>query len=179
MEIPQDIKEMLEPGERILWSDKPSRIPFILKNSGFSILGIPLLAFPLIALKPILPKAASEPLILLFLTFWYAILGLIFFGAPIYALLTWKNVFYVLTDRRILVRKGLIGIDYDVLRLDTIQQVNIDVGLWDRIYRTGTLTIQAIGVTPLRLYCIKNPRKIQVTINKAIEASRRSSSQQP
>jgi len=94
----------------------------------------------------------------------------VFFGAPIYAILVWKNIFYVLTDRRIVVRKGLIGIDYDVLGLDMIRQVNINVGLWDKIYRTGTLTIQAIGVTPLKLYCIRNPREIQATINKAIKS---------
>ena len=173
MEIPQDLKEMLELGERILWYDKPHRTPFILKNAGFSILGIPLLAFPIVMLGSSFPKVILEPPVLLFFSFWYGIIVFVFFGAPIYAILVWKNIFYVLTDRRIVVRKGLIGIDYDVLGLDMIRQVNINVGLWDKIYRTGTLTIQAIGVTPLKLYCIRNPREIQATINKAIKASRR------
>ncbi|RLE63155.1 MAG: hypothetical protein DRJ47_09720 [Thermoprotei archaeon] len=117
------------------------------------------------------PPTASA--ILLFFCFWYGIGILVFFAVSIYAILVWKNMFYLLTDRRIMVRRGLIGIDYDVLGLDMIQQVNTEVGFWDKMYGTGTLTIQAMGVTPLKLHCVKNPREVQATISKAIRASRR------
>mgnify|MGYP000132519334 CR=1 FL=1 len=173
MEIPQDLKEVLEPGERILWSGKPSRIPFTLKSAWFSLLGLPLLAFPLILLRPVLLKVILDPPVLLFLIFWYGILGFVFLGAPIYALLVWRNMFYVLTDKRVVVRKGLVGIDYDILGLDMIQQVNVEVGFWDKLYQTGSLVLQAIGVTPLKLYCVRDPRKVQAIISKAIEAKRK------
>jgi len=55
----------------------------------------------------------------------------------------------------------LIGIDYDILDLENVQQVNVDVGFWDRLYGTGTIIIQSIGVTPVRLNNVEKPRLVQ------------------
>ncbi|WFO75754.1 PH domain-containing protein [Desulfurococcaceae archaeon MEX13E-LK6-19] len=167
MEIPQDIKEMLEPDEKILWCDKPLRAPFVRRSIGLVFIGIPWLVFPLIIIGMASTKFLFEPPVLLFLIFWYGILGFIFFWTPIYSSLVWKNIYYVLTNKRIIIRKGLVGIDYDVLNLDAIQQVNVNVGFWDRKYGTGTLTIQAIGVRPITLYAVKEPRKVYEIINRA------------
>jgi len=174
MEIPQDVREMLEPDERILWCGKPLRTPFMLRRIGFIFIGIPWLIFPLIILGATSMKILSEPPVLLFFVFWYGILGFIFFGTPIYSSLVWKNIYYVLTNKRIIIRKGLVGIDYDTLNLDLIQQVNVNVGFWDKKYGTGTLTIQAIGVRPIILYAVKDPRKVYEIINKATRARKHS-----
>lgn len=50
---------------------------------------------------------------------------------PLYDYIAWKNIWYVLTNKRIIVRKGVIGIDYDMLELENIQQVNVNV----RVFR--------------------------------------------
>jgi len=145
MEVPWDVREMLEPNERVLWCGKPLRSPFVLKRIGLAFIAIPWLIIPLIVIGTISPRALFELPILIFFTFWYGILGLIVFGTPVYSFLVWKNIYYILTNKRIIVRKGLVGIDYDILSLDSIRQVNVNVGFWDRKYGTGTLVIQAIG----------------------------------
>lgn len=38
-----------------------------------------------------------------------------------------------MTDKRVIVRKGLEGIDYEILELVNMQQVNVDVELWDKM----------------------------------------------
>ncbi|HFC49354.1 MAG TPA: PH domain-containing protein [Thermofilum sp.] len=50
-----------------------------------------------------------------------------------HSFLIWKNVSYVVTDKRVIVRKGLEGIDYEILELVNMQQVNVDVELWDKM----------------------------------------------
>ncbi len=174
MEVPQDIREMLEPGERILWCDKPMRTPFVRKSIGLVFIGIPWLIFPLIIIEMTSIKILFEPPILLFFIFWYGILGFIFFGTPIYSSLAWKNIYYVLTNKRIIIRKGLVGIDYDILSLDAVQQVNVNVGFWDRKYGTGTLIIQAMGVRPITLHAVKDPRKVYEIINRAAKSRKQS-----
>ncbi len=50
----------------------------------------------------------------------------------------------------------------------------MNVGFWDRRYGTGTLTIQAMGVKPITLYAVKEPRKVYEMINKAVKDKKQS-----
>ncbi len=168
MEIPQDIREALEPDESVVWSDKPLKAPFVLKGIVFALIGIPWFVLPLIIIMQASPKILLNPAVLLFMAFWYGVSVLVFFGTPLYSLLVWKNIHYVLTDRRLIVRKGLVGIDYDTLNLDLVQQVNLNVGFWDKKYGTGTLIIQATGVRPVTLYAVREPRKVYEIINRIV-----------
>ncbi len=175
VELPRDVVEMLEPGEEVLWSGKPVKTPFVVKGLVVNIFTIPFILFPVFIFMNV-PKLLLEPMVLAFFALWWGMLGLISFGNPIYSFFVWKNIFYIITNKRIIVRKGLIGIDYDVLDLDHVQQVNVDVGFWDKIYETGTLTVQAIGVKPIILYCVENPQKVQAILRKAVEFRRRGTS---
>lgn len=61
-----------------------------------------------------------------------------------------------------------MGIDYDTLNLDLVQQVNLNVGFWDKKYGIGTLIIQATGVRPITLYAVREPRKVYEIINRIV-----------
>lgn len=127
---------------------------------------IPTLALSLTSLEIVF-----NPIILLFFLFWYGILSLIAV-APFYDFLVWKNIWYVLTSKGIIVRKGLIGIDYDFLNLENIQQVNVNVSLLDKKYNTGSIVLQSVGVKPLILWAVENPYKVQEIIREAIEEAK-------
>jgi uncharacterized membrane protein YdbT with pleckstrin-like domain len=88
----------------------------------------------------------------------------------IHPLLVWRNIYYLITDRRILVRKGIFGIDYDILDMEYVEQVNINRGVWDRIFGSGTIIVQAIGVSSLMLYNVPAPIKIQRVIRERISS---------
>lgn len=170
LNVPQDLREVLEKDEKILWVAKPRRAAFVLKSAGSLIIALPFLLMP-IFLFGMAGPAITHPFVILFLVFWYGAISLMAF-APLYSLLVWKNVWYVLTDKRVIVRKGLIGIDYDFLELENIQQVNVDVGLWDKVYGTGSIVLQAIGVSPVTLSTVEEPYKAQKEIRKAVEEAR-------
>ncbi|HDJ97520.1 MAG TPA: PH domain-containing protein [Thermofilum sp.] len=170
--FPRDVREMLEPGERVLWAGKPARKPFVLKTLPVVVLLLPFLAAPLLIFA-VAGDAFFHPFVLLFFVFWYGVLGVAALS-PLYSFLVWKNVFYVVTDRRVIVRRGLVGIDYDVLELVNVQQVNVDVGIWDKMCGTGTITLQSVGVSPLRLENVEEPRRVQKIIMRAAAALRES-----
>ena len=159
MEIPQDLVEILEPSESVVWSGKPLKAPFVLKGMLFTLIGIPWFVLPLVIIMKTSPMILLNPVVLLFFAFWYGVSILVFFGSPLYSLLVWKNMYYLLTDRRLIVRKGLVGIDYDTLNLDLIQQVNLNIGFWDRKYGTGTLVIQATGGSTNNAVCRKGTQE--------------------
>ncbi|MBQ9480635.1 MAG: PH domain-containing protein [Clostridia bacterium] len=63
------------------------------------------------------------------------------------ASLHYKNVFYAYTNKRILIRSGLIGVDYKSLNLEMIGAVNVNVSVIDKLLRknTGTITFGSMA----------------------------------
>ncbi|PXX66349.1 PH (Pleckstrin Homology) domain-containing protein [Nocardia tenerifensis] len=66
--------------------------------------------------------------------------------API---LSWKSTHFIITDRRVLVRQGVLthtGIDIPMSRISSVQFRH---GLFDRMLGTGTLIIESSSSEPL------------------------------
>ena len=170
--IPDDLAKLIVKDERIIWVGRPVFKPFILKNIAglivpiiFSIIPIPFIQQ--MFYSPISSSMFFFPII--FLSLWYGTLGVIMFSFSLYPILLWKNLYYILTDRRIIVRKGVVGIDYDILNLEYVQQVNMDRGIWDRIYGTGTIIVQAIGVKPIEMRSIPDPFRSIDILKKTVD----------
>lgn len=58
------------------------------------------------------------------------------------AILHYKNVFYAYTNKRVIIRSGIFGVDFQTLDMGMIGAVNVHVSLVDKILmkNTGTLT---------------------------------------
>lgn len=167
--FPEDLRSLFSEGERVIWLGRAELKPFILRRLPGAILPLAFILMPL-TIFPDVSAFPSQPFLALFFTFWFGISGLMVFYSSLYPLLLWRNLYYVLTDRRIIVRKGVVGIDYDILNLEQIQEINIDRGIWDKIYGTGSIVIQAIGVSPIRVDSVGEPFKIQGLMTKAVRA---------
>lgn len=64
-------------------------------------------------------------------------------------LIRWKTTHFIITNRRVLVREGVLthtGRDIPMSRISSVQFRN---GLWDRFMRTGTLIIDSSSQEPL------------------------------
>lgn len=78
----------------------------------------------------------------------------------IWPFLNWWTTHFVITDRRVMFRHGLItrsGIDIPLARVNSVEFRH---GLLDRMLRTGTLIIESASQDPLEFYDI--PRVEQV-----------------
>lgn len=60
-------------------------------------------------------------------------------------LLSWKTSHYVFTDRRVLIRRGIVTHTGRDISLQRITDVGFKQTLWDRMVGAGTLTIEAAG----------------------------------
>ena len=76
-----------------------------------------------------------------------------------------KNLEYAITDKRIIIRSGVVGIDFKFLNYTEIDSVNIKVGIIDRMFKVGDIYINA-SVNSAVLWDIDNPYKIGRALQK-------------
>jgi uncharacterized membrane protein YdbT with pleckstrin-like domain len=83
----------------------------------------------------------------------------------------WRSTHYVITTRRVLIRRGVfkhVGRD---ITLGRISDVAYEQSLWDRIFRSGTLHIESAGENGQEtLVNIPRANDVQQTLNRLIEA---------
>jgi uncharacterized membrane protein YdbT with pleckstrin-like domain len=60
-------------------------------------------------------------------------------------LLSWATSHYVITDRRVLIRRGVITHTGRDISLQRLTDVAFKQNLWDRIVTAGTLTLESAG----------------------------------
>jgi uncharacterized membrane protein YdbT with pleckstrin-like domain len=87
---------------------------------------------------------------------WLVIIGWL----TIWPFLNWWTTHFVITDRRVMFRHGLLtrtGIDIPLARINSVEFRH---GLLDRMVRTGTLIIESASQDPLEFHDI--PRVEQV-----------------
>ena len=103
----------------------------------------------------------------------------------LYARAYYKNRFYAYSDRRIIIRGGVIGIDYKCLRFKDITATVVRVSPLDRMLKTNTgsvefgspgsqLGTQANGTSnPYVFQHIEKPYEVLKEINELIEEVRK------
>ena len=167
---PEDMRRLLEPGERILWAGKPAR-EVIVKQSATSLLILSACIAFLLAVARFIPRATGGKPSLLFIAvmIFAIILGLL----GICPLLEYKNLYYVITDRRLIVRRGAVGVDYDFLNLGHVQQISLDRGYWDVKHNTGTITVKSAELAPITLAAVRDPHAVYRVLAEAVEEARR------
>jgi uncharacterized membrane protein YdbT with pleckstrin-like domain len=99
---------------------------------------------------------AKRVVLLVILAVWLVVVGWL----TLWPFLNWLTTHFVITDRRVMFRHGLItrsGIDIPLARINSVEFRH---GLLDRVVRTGTLIIESASQDPLEFHDI--PRVEQV-----------------
>ena len=74
--------------------------------------------------------------------------------------LAWRSTHFVITDRRVMYRHGVLtrsGIDIPLARINSVEFRH---GLLDRVVRTGTLIIESASQDPLEFYDIPRVERV-------------------
>ena len=76
--------------------------------------------------------------LLLPIGFWIVCMLIVWLFASIY----YKNLYYAYSNKRIIIRSGIFGVDYRTLDMSMVGAVNVSVSLLDKILKknTGTLS---------------------------------------
>jgi len=110
-----------------------------------------------------IPLVQSVTIILLVLIF-------VMFLWIIWDLLSWKYTSYIITNTKIISKKGIIRKKRSSIHFDRIQNIGVSQGITERIIASGDIEIYSgHDFTTMRLYDVPNPDEVEDLINRAIE----------
>lgn len=132
-----DFESIKDDQEQILWSGKPKFIPFILTGI---LGGLVTTGFALVWVYAAMNWTKNGDNIM---SNYFWLFGLIPVAAVLFAFLrkvfSFSNTAYSYSDKRVMMRSGVIGIDFKTIDYDKISDIEVTVSLIERIYNVGTI----------------------------------------
>lgn len=131
------IDKILDKDEKVFWEGKPKFWPFFIGSFFISMFGLLFLVSGSLIL--ISGLRGGNILVILFPYFW---IGLAMtFGPPLYSYLVYKNIYYAITNKRVIFQKGLIGIDFEIVDFDKITNAEVNVNILAQLFGGGSGSI--------------------------------------
>ena len=101
----------------------------------------------------------------LFWIHFIILMAITLFTLPIFYARGYKNSYYAYTNKRIIVRSGIIGVDYHSLGYQDITAASVNVGLLDKGSNTGTVCFKS-PTTSITLYYVEKPYDLMKEIKE-------------
>ena len=168
----KNIEDVIGSDEQILWRGKPKKRAYLI-NAFTKMLPIALiwLIFDggFIGLMIGTMDEIPAPVKIFMAVFF------LFHLAPVWIWLSHvltanrqhENLEYAFTQKRIIIKSGIIGIDFKNIYYSEIDSVNLRVGLVDRIEKVGDIYIKSIGGANV-LYDLENPYTLTEKLQKIV-----------
>ncbi len=138
----------LVEGENLIWKGKPKKKCFILSNI-FTMLpfALPWLIFDVFFIVAFMTNMDDEmkkmiPFFVIFFAFHLMPVWM-WLSSILTANRRWKNTEYYITDKRIIIKNGLVSGNYETVYYKDIETVNIHVGITDKMFGVGDLMINS------------------------------------
>ena len=168
-------KNVTHPGERVLYETRPK----LVINMKSMFIKLVILILLLHFFGPIVSAAASlqsylvnfvqVPLVEA-VTVLFLLIILVLLLWIIWDVLSWRAILYILTDRRVMVKRGLIRKERVYMHYNKIQDISASQSLAERILRSGDIEIfGGHERTTLILENIPDPGKVEDMLNRLIE----------
>lgn len=172
-----NIERQLMPDESIIWSGKPKKSAFII-NSAVKMMPVALiwLAFDGFFILNFLGTGEQMGGMGIFLVVFF-----LFHLMPVWIWLKdvitansrWKNTEYAVTDKRIVMRNGLIGYQYESIYYTDISHVSLRVGAIDRMLGVGDIAVVVDTNTGNNTKCpmildIEDPQRVFAIVQRTV-----------
>lgn len=174
--LPQQFLVVKDNDENFIWVGEPMFFPFLCTGIPFLIIGLLWGAFDYFGFIQHMGKMKNGPppgfiipfFALHLFPFWASILNVL------RLILVHKNTFYTITNKRVMMRSGFWGIDFNSIDYDKISDIQITVNPIENMLGVGTIRISA-GKTsnkgnPLTddFIAVHNPYEVFKTIKKVM-----------
>lgn len=182
------LDKLLNADERVLWSGKPVRKAFILPGLVSIPVGFIFLGFAIFMMWTTALAGAPGAFSLFGLLFVLVGIG-VAFGPFLFQLLRYRNTEYMITDKRIITQTGAIGLDTRFVDFEKVQEVYVQIGVFDRLFGTGSVFAMTAGFSGFvprggygyggfagsrpSLAALKEPYEVQKLLQEAIERSKK------
>lgn len=157
----RELDKVLDKNEKILWEGKPQFWPFLFsRSSPLVTVGVLWSGIMLIITLNALADPGPLKYIIFFMPhFWIGLV--LIFGPLLYNALVYKHTYYAITDKRIIIQKGWIGRDFDIIDFDQITNAEVNVGVFDKAFggsNTGSILVSTAGsFTNIRSGAVPKP----------------------
>ncbi len=152
----------LSEGESIEWMGRPSLFtiaPQVIAGAGVGVGGAVVVlllgsAFVLPAIVHLLPLSAA-----------LAVIGV--------AVLQWYRIRYVITSSEVYIKRGLVSLDVDQIRLRRIQNTTLSQSLLERLLGYGDVIAYTAGSDTLNIEfrSVPNPSRVNETLSTLLSES--------
>lgn len=174
--VTNNIAYMLMPDEHILWNGTPKKSAYVL-NSSVKMLPIAIiwLLFDGFFIFSIFGSGGMGSFAFFLIPFFalHLMPVWIWLSNVLTASARWKNTEYAITDKRVLLRNGLIGYDYKSIYYTDISNVSIHVGAIDSMLGVGDIHISLSNGYDskkdiLAILDIENPNQVFKILQQAV-----------
>lgn len=168
----KNIEDVIGSDEQILWSGKPKKRAFLI-NAFTKMLPIALIwllfdgAFIGLMIGTMDEIPASVKIFMAVFFLFHLAPVWIWLSHVLTANRQHENLEYAFTQKRIIIKSGIIGIDFKNIYYSEIDSVNLRVGLVDRIEKVGDIYIKSIGGANV-LYDLENPYTLTEKLQKIV-----------
>lgn len=148
--IVQQFDDIINRDEEILWTGAPYLLASILSHGLYLLFC--LILFFLFYFYFSLPADSLN-----YLYFFIFLFGLF----ELYSIASFKNTYFAISDKRLLVKSGVLGNDYHTLDYDQINDIKVDVNPMEHILGVGTIrTFSTKSPAKSNFYYIHNPYEV-------------------
>ena len=184
---PSVFDQILGRDEQIVECFKPNKKRYIWINiiSTFIMFTLIFIIPVLFIVLGVVFNTISEPgerISLFMLIPVLAMFGFIVISSSLFNALSYKKTVYCYTNKRIIIRSGIVGVDYKTLEYSLIGGISVNVGLFDKLFRTNTGTISfasaaamvqnSKGISPYAFRSIDDPYNLYKRIKEVYDNSK-------
>ena len=169
------LESLLMEGENILWKDKPKKSAFVINASAKMMpVAIIWLLFDSFFISSFVKTGGFSQMAFFLVPFFaiHLIPVWIWLSNVFTANKRWKNTEYAITDKRVIIRNGLIGYNYQSVYYTDIANVMLEVGMIDSILKVGdiALLLNAAGAKggTASILDIKEPQRVYAMLQKTV-----------
>lgn len=147
-----DLHQILDTNEQVIWEGRPKFLPYFLGGAlqhfwagvvWISPTGLALYAYTL--------SGQMETVVIAIISGFILIGIWLLIGQPLYAVISYSFIRYAITNKRVILQRGIIGRDFQFIDFDKVTNAEVSVGFWDKAVggSSGTITLSSAGSTIL------------------------------
>lgn len=164
-----ELQDVLFEGENVLWQGVPDKFCYVWRKVGRLLpIAVIWLLFDGFFISTVIATGMDKE------TWWFFVIFFAFHLLPVWktigglvtARLEYKNIIYAVTDKRVIVRTGLVGLDFENINYTDISNVRADVSVIERLRHVGSVFITTASGQAVCLAAVQEPYKVYKKINK-------------
>ena len=166
-----NVNEVLVNGESIIWNGKPKKSAYII-NKFFTMLPFAIiwLMFDSIFIISFIASGSFMEMLWFIISFFalHLMPVWIWLSNVLTAKKNWENTEYYVTDKRIIIESGFIGMNYQTIYYKDIKNVYLRIGVIDKLLKVGDIYFDINQNRTQFFLDLENPYELYTKLQKIV-----------